>query len=287
MSAFQFDASGVPPATGELDPIPAGWYDIAMDQSEMKPTKDHANTRNEFLEFRFNVISGQYAGRKLYARLNVRNSNPVAAEIAAKELSAICHATGILKLDDTQQLHGIPMKAKVKVKGAEGQYSASNEITTFKPANFVPDAPAGAVPAGARPPMAGGVPVPGAMLPQQQVWQQPQPPAAGVPQQPWQQPQPPQPPQFQQPMPGQPPQQPWQQPAQAPQQGQPVHYPQQPGQPPQPPAFAMPGQPQFQQPMPPQQPQQPPAQPMQPQPWANPTAGVTPWGAPAGGPPQA
>lgn len=267
MSLLNFDASRVQPATGELEPVPAAWYDAVMDQSEMKPTKDAATTGNAFLECRFNIASGQYAGRKLYARLNLRNSNPVAAEIAQKELSAICHAVGILQVQDSQQLHGIPLKVKVKVRAGDAQYGASNEISTYKPANFVPDAPvAGSVAPGAFPP-------PAAAPAQQQPWaapgqgvapagwapQQPQQPAA-APQQPWQQ-APQQPAQApQQPAP----QQPWQQPAaaapaQAPAWGAPpaaapagfppgayppAAAPQQPQQPAQPPATPWAGTPQ-------------------------------------------
>lgn len=261
MSMLNFDASRVAPATGELEPIPAGWYDVVMDQSEMKPTKDGATTGNAYLECRFNVASGQYAGRKLYSRLNLRNSNPVASEIAQKELSAICHAVGIMQVQDSQQFHGIPLKVKVKLRAADGNYSASNEVTTYKPINFVPDGPvAGAVPAGAVPPAMGGVQPPQMA---QQPWAAP---GAAQPPQQWQQP----PAQAAQP-PAQP--QPWQQPAQAPQQ---------PMQPPQQPQWQQPQQqaPVQQPPMPPQQqPAQPPAQQwapeanaggMQPPPWARP-----------------
>lgn len=214
MSQLNFDASRVPPSTGEMEPVPAGWYDLVMDQSEMKPTRDAATTGNAYLECRFNIASGQYAGRKLFSRLNLRNNNPVAAEIAQKELSAICHAVGVLQIQDSQQLHGIPLKGKVKVRAGDAQYGASNEISTFKPANFMPDAPATA---GMAP---GSFPPPAATTPAQQPWQQPghapapvawapqQQPAAQAPvQQPWQQPA--QAPQLQ------PPQQPWQQPAPA------------------------------------------------------------------------
>lgn len=269
MSVLNFDASRVAPSTGELDPIPAAWYIAMMDKSEMVPTKDAATTGHAYLECRFNIADGQFAGRKLFSRLNLRNSNPVAAEIAQKELSAICHAVGIMQVQDSQQLHGIPIKIKVKLKPATAQYSASNEITTFKPINFVPDAPAGTAPGA---PQAFQAPV--APPQQQAAWnnnpapqqypQAPQqaaapvyyapaqapaeaaPPAWGgaAPQQPWQQPQQPaaqapqaaQPPQYQHPAPAAAPVAPVQQFQQpAPQQGMPpgagVAYPAAPGAP--------------------------------------------------------
>lgn len=282
MSLINFNAQGVPPATGELEPIPAAWYDVAMDQSEMKPTKDAATTGNAFLECRFNVLSGQYAGRKLYTRLNIKNNNPVASEIAYKELSAICHAVGIMQVQDSQQLHGIPLKVKVKVRAAEGNYGASNDITTFKPANFVPDAPtAGApqmpgmptMPAAVAPPMGmpqqGWAPPPMQQPMQQQAPQQPwaQPGAQQPPAQPWAAPPMQQPPMQQPPV-----QQPMQQPAQ--------QAPQQPQQPQQP-AQGYPQQPwtqaPAQQPQAPQQSQAPTAAPQQWPAGGDPQQAVPPW----------
>lgn len=149
MAQLNFDASQVAPNTGNPDPIPAGWYNAQIDESEMKPTKDGTGT---YLQLRFSVVEGQYANRKVYARLNLRNSNPVAQEIAYGELSAICHATGVMQLQDSQQLHGIPMKIKVKLRAASGDYDASNEIGSYKHINEqVGDAgaaPSGGVPAG-------------------------------------------------------------------------------------------------------------------------------------------
>ena len=211
MAQLNFDATQVAPNSGTMDPIPAGWYNALIDQSEMKPTKDGTGS---YLELRFNVIDGQYANRKIFARLNLRNSNAQAQEIAYGELSAICHATGVLHLQDSQQVHGIPMKIKVKLRSASGDYEASNEITGFKNINEQVGTPAGAPVGGGAP--AGGVPAGFAnqapqQAPTQQPWQQP----AQQPQaQTWQQPAPQQAP-MQQPQVApqqQVAQQPWQQP---------------------------------------------------------------------------
>lgn len=128
MASLNFDATTVPPADS-VEAIPSGWYNAQIDQSEMKPTKDGSGT---YLELRFSILDGQYANRKVFARLNLRNANPVAQEIAYKQLSAICHATGVLQVQDSQQLHGRPMKIKVAVRAASGDYEASNEVRAFK-----------------------------------------------------------------------------------------------------------------------------------------------------------
>jgi hypothetical protein len=219
MAQLNFDATQVAPDMG-FDPLPAGWYNCIMEKSELKPTKGGDGT---YLECVFNVVDGQYAGRKLFARINLRNPNPQAQEIGFKQLSAIAHAVGVLHVQNSEQLHGRPLKVRAKIRPADGQYEASNDITGFKNINEdAGGAPAGAAPGGFAPPAGGFTPPPAqAQPPAQTQWnqgapqQQPQAPVnTGAPvQQPWQAPN------------GQAPQQPWQQPPaqqQAPQQQAPV-----------------------------------------------------------------
>ena len=134
MSAvLNFDASQVAPDTGAQDALPAGWYDVVMEASEMKPTKDNTGA---YLECKLNVIAPQnFQGKKIYTRLNLRNANATAQEIGYKQLSAICHAVGVLQVADSAQLHNIPFKVKVKLRPAEGQYEASNEVSAYKNIN--------------------------------------------------------------------------------------------------------------------------------------------------------
>ena len=47
-------------------------------------------------------------------------------------LSAICHAVGVMTPRTSQDLHDRPMMVKVKVKPADGQYSASNEVAGYE-----------------------------------------------------------------------------------------------------------------------------------------------------------
>lgn len=176
MAQLNFDARTVVPDTGQQDPVPAGWYNAVMDKSEMKPTKDGTGAR---LEMQFKIIDGQFANRKIFEGLNLQNSNPVAQEIAYKQLSAIAHAVNVLLVEDSQQLHNIPLKLKVSLKAANGQYEAKNEIKAYKNINEVVTQPAAApgAPAafGAGAPAAFGAPPPAAFAP----------PAAAPAAQPW------------------------------------------------------------------------------------------------------
>lgn len=129
MATLNFDANAIQPDTS-FDPIPAGWYNAIIDESEMKPTRDGSGA---YLALRFNVMDGQYAGRKVFTRLNLRNQNPVAQDIAQKQLSSICHAVNVLNVQDSSQLHALPLQIRVKVTNdPTGQYEPSNEISGYK-----------------------------------------------------------------------------------------------------------------------------------------------------------
>lgn len=221
MAQLNFDARQVDPQQS-FEPIPAGWYNMMIVESEMKPT---SNGQGAYLQLSLKVVDGQYAGRQVFDRLNLQNQNPVAAEIAYKRLSAYCHATGVIQVQDSQQLHGIPFKARVTVRtDTTGQYEPSNEIKAVKHINEdTGGTTAAPAQGGFQAPAQQGFAQQQAPAPQQ--FQQP-------PQQQWQQPpaqqapaqfqQPAQQPQFQQPAPQQAPAQggaqtpPWMQGQQAP-----------------------------------------------------------------------
>lgn len=159
MAQLTFNANTVAPDTGTGDPVPAGWYNVQMDESEMKPT---SGGDGAYLNCRFAVLDGAHVGRKIFGRLNLQNKNAVAQEIAYKQLSAICHAVGMLEIQDSTQLHGRPLKIKVKLRPASGDYEASNDISAYKNIN---EPTAGAI---GGPPMVGmQMPVMGAANPMQ------------------------------------------------------------------------------------------------------------------------
>lgn len=183
---LNFDASQVEPSTGSPDPLPSGKYPMMITASEMKATKDQTGA---YLQLELTVIDGEFKGRKVWDRLNLKNNNPVAEQIARESLSAICHASGVIQCANSQQLHGIPMEVKVKYKPEADGYDASNDVKGYKPLGG-----AGGNMQGAQ--MA--APPQGQAAPWQQPAQQPTQQQAPTPQQappvqqqPWQQQQPP------------------------------------------------------------------------------------------------
>ena len=112
-----------------FDPIPAAWYNMAITGSEIKATK--AGT-GKYINFEHTVLDGEFKGRKIWNMVNHINPNPTAVEIAQKTLATLCRAVGKKAIADTQELHGIPLTAKVKIVPASGDYPAKNGIVTYK-----------------------------------------------------------------------------------------------------------------------------------------------------------
>lgn len=144
-----FDANQVDPNV-VYEPLPAGWYKAVITTSEEKPTKAQTGS---YLQLSLEVIEGPMQGRKLTDRLNLNNPNATASEIAYRTLSAICHAVGVMTPRSSQDLHDKPLMVKVKVKPADGQYSASNEVAGYEaPGKAVSQEAAPAATAGAATP---------------------------------------------------------------------------------------------------------------------------------------
>lgn len=127
--SWTFDATQVAPQEA-FKPIPAADYNMAISGSEMKPTKDGLGW---YLELKLTVLDGAHKGRIIFDRLNLGNSNETAVRIAQQTLSAICHATGVMKIDSTSidLLHNKPMLVAVKIKPASGQYEEGNEVKGY------------------------------------------------------------------------------------------------------------------------------------------------------------
>ena len=127
MASLNFDASNID-TTSHFDALPAGDYEAMVTSSEMKTTKDGTG---QYLELRLEIQSGHAQGRSLFDRLNLQNRNPKAVEIAQKQLAQLCHATGVLQVTDSQQLHNRPVVMKVAVKN-DPERGPSNEIKGYK-----------------------------------------------------------------------------------------------------------------------------------------------------------
>jgi len=141
-----FDANVVEPSAPR-ETIPAGKYKAVITKSEERPTKAQTGS---MLVLTCQIIEGPHQGVSLIDRLNLNNPNKTAEEIAQRTLSAICRSVGVMMPNESSDLHDKPMMITVKVKPAEGNYQASNEIAGYEQCEG--GAPAAAPAAAATPP---------------------------------------------------------------------------------------------------------------------------------------
>lgn len=128
---WQADPNNV---AGEYEVIPAGEYLAEITASEMA---ENSARNGHYLKLELTILDGDQAGRKVFDRLNLQNPNRTAVEIAERTLNAICVVVGKMAVQQSEELHGIPMVIKVKVdppRTANGKdYGPSNAIGAYKP----------------------------------------------------------------------------------------------------------------------------------------------------------
>lgn len=137
MVNINFNAAQVKPNLA-LEAIPSGQYPVIITASEEKPTQKGDGS---YIQFEMTIQPGPgvdpaVVGRKVFDRLNIRNPNAQAVDIAYSTLSAICYVTGVMQIQNTQQLHGRPFIAVVIKKARNDQPELmTNEVRGYKDIN--------------------------------------------------------------------------------------------------------------------------------------------------------
>jgi hypothetical protein len=94
-----------------FDPIPVGEYIAVIEDSDYLPND---NNTGSYLKLQYNIIQeGPFKGRKIFENLNLENKSQQAEQIAKRSLNAICVACGVMELQDSGQLHNIPLKLDI------------------------------------------------------------------------------------------------------------------------------------------------------------------------------
>lgn len=109
--------------------LPAGWYSAKITEADLKDTK---SGNGQYIKMRYDITGLTHEGRVVFGNINIRNPNPKAEEIGRQQLGDIMRAIGLGKVSDTDQLIGGELQIKVRVKPAEGEYDAQNEVRGFK-----------------------------------------------------------------------------------------------------------------------------------------------------------
>lgn len=110
-----------------FEPIPAGWYEMEITKSAIKTSKAGAN----YLALTFTVTEGEYKGRMVFVNLNLWHPNPKATEMAQRELAAICDACGMESIEDSTEIHSIPIGVLINIEEGQGGYPPSNRAKRF------------------------------------------------------------------------------------------------------------------------------------------------------------
>ena len=123
-----FNANDVDPNVG-FEPIPAGKYLVLIVDSKTKQTKNGAG---EYLQLEFEIVDGPYKGRRVWERLTLKHPNETTVKIAKGNLSAICRAVGVMKPNDSVELHNIPLSIVVGLKKREDNGEMTNVVKAFE-----------------------------------------------------------------------------------------------------------------------------------------------------------
>ena len=135
MAKIGFNLADAPADSGN-DPLPAGRYDVIVDNAELTPTKAGDG---QMVKMTMTVQGPTHKGRKVWDRLNIENPNPKAVEIAQRRLAQIAKALGKQGIGDTDELIGVKLNVTVKVREAANGYEASNDVNGYGPAAGHPD----------------------------------------------------------------------------------------------------------------------------------------------------
>jgi len=112
---------------GSFEPIPQGEYHLLIEDAEVKRTKSGTGS---YLSLRFQVLDGDFAGRILFDNVTIMHDNQQAVDIGKEKLILLARFTRTSGKDSAEFLNKT-IKAKVKIKPANGQYEASNAISYY------------------------------------------------------------------------------------------------------------------------------------------------------------
>lgn len=131
---------------GSFEPIPEGDYKLVCTDFDIQKKENG----DEGAKVKFDVVEGEYAGRKVFDYINVFHSSAMAQEIGQKYLRGFMDAVGIPpnEFESPEQLIGYPFNAHVKIepgsvnKVTGKTYKPSNKISYFHAAEAAEAAPA-------------------------------------------------------------------------------------------------------------------------------------------------
>ena len=132
--------------------LPAGEYKAHIIKSSADTNKKETGI---ILTLEFDILEGQYKGRKIWDRLNIQHENSQAEEIGRRQLRKLVEILGLpLTLDDSEKLHFKPVIVVLKVEKRKDNGQDANRVSYYKSVNAATSAPTAVVAAPAEAPKA-------------------------------------------------------------------------------------------------------------------------------------
>lgn len=132
MTQFAFSTQGID-TENRFEALPPGEYTVMVTESEIKTTQSGAG---RYISLAFEVQAPDaFRGRKLWDNMNIENPSIKAVEIAKRQLAQLVKACGMEDIQDTTQLHHIPVIAIVKIDKGD---NTRNQIKGYKAAGGQP-----------------------------------------------------------------------------------------------------------------------------------------------------
>jgi len=127
MSKFGFDLNDYTAEQRNYDPLPKGDYMLTCTEAEEKTTKSGGT----MIAATFEVVSGKYAGRKIWNNYNIHNSSEVAQKIGREQVSAWAKAVGKPNATSFDDLIEKPFTAAVDIEKGRDGYADKNRIVGY------------------------------------------------------------------------------------------------------------------------------------------------------------
>lgn len=161
MASLNISTEELPEPTS-LGPVPQGEYLCEIVESDVTET---ATSQGRRVLLTFQVIDGDFAGAHIWERadidrVSISKRDGSELRIDAARFNSLMKALNVGVLDDTAQLHGLPVMVRVVVEQREG-YNPKNEIKGYRAAGHSAPAPVARPAPAARPaPVAQARPAP-------------------------------------------------------------------------------------------------------------------------------
>ena len=124
-----FRAEDVKADDKSFDLLPAGKYTAQIMKSEVRDTK--AGT-GKYINLQLQVIEGDYTNRVLFDIINIINQNETAQQIGQRQLKQLVEACDLTEIEDTTELHAIPVIITVGIEPEKNGWPAKNKIKKYE-----------------------------------------------------------------------------------------------------------------------------------------------------------